>query len=1328
VQSAVRIAGQLDRRRLHAAVESVVADNEILRTTFGGPDGAPPLQFVSGRVEVPIGFCDLSPLSPPERREELERVCRRELTAPFDFERGPLLRVSLVALSAETHTLLLTLPALCADAFTLNLLAEEIARLYRVGAPDAGVRPESLPYADLSEWQNELLEAEETGIGREYWRKHRVPLTSKETLPFGRLFRAGAKFAPQQTTLTVEREVLARIEDVVRGLGCSTHAFILACWQILLWRSTLQPEIAVGTLFDGRSYEEVKRQLGPLAKYLPLRSHIDGALSFAALAKRNEDLLREYGEWQEYFDVGQNLDAAYAGDRKHLLPFCFDYHELPADVPADPSFSTSHRYICTDAFGLKLSCLRGGGLIAFQLYYDSQTFSAEDVNLLAGRFLKLIGGAAVAPEAGVGELEPMPDGERRLLLLDFNNTDAHFRHDDNLHRLFETQAERGPERVALVMGDDSMTYGELNRRSNQVAHYLRRSGVGADSRVGLCIERSFEFVIGLLGILKAGGAYVPLDPDYPRERLSYMSEDAGVSLLLTEKRRLVSPPVDASAVHLDVESESIGRESVGNPAVDIDGDNLACVIYTSGSTGNPKGVMLTHRAICNHVLWRQEVYSLTENDRFLHKAPSSFDISMWEVMGALAVGARLILAVPGGQRDGAYLARLIAEQRITVAHFPPVMLRAFLEEDGVENCRSLRRVFCGGEILSGELRDNFFRRLDATLHNQYGPSEATIDVTIHDCERAADTQEVPIGRPIANVRIYILDSRLNPVPVGVPGELHVGGVSLARGYINSVGLTAEKFIPDPFGPSAGARLYKSGDFARYLPDGSIEFLGRRDHQVKIRGVRVELGEIESALRRHAGVSAAVAVVQEDVPGNPRLVAYVVPEGRWAGASKQDGVQDGGLKPDEVIQGLREHLRESLPSHMVPSSFVLLESLPLMPNGKVDRGALPRAGSVQAGLTKVYVRPRCPLEETLADIWAGVLNLPRVGIDDNFFESGGNSILSVRLVAQAKRAGLHLSLLQLFQHQTIRSLAEALYAERPAGALNRGRDPEGSGAGNDTREPTAENSLVCIKAGDPGRPFFCVHPVSGNVACYVDLAYRLGPQQSFYAFQARGISQNQTPLTTITEMALHYLKELRAVQPEGPYLLGGWSMGGVVAFEMAQHLIAQGQKVSLLALFDSVLLSDEDKAASPDDLILLERFLSELLATTDAAKSTFSVEELLDLAADEGVRHIIRQARRTQILPQNIRLAEMQRLIDVCRANSNALRQYQPKACASPMALFSADENSGGGKSSRFLHWRQYATGDLNVIPIPGDHFTILSHPNVKTLAHRLQEFLDRYTP
>ncbi len=659
--------------------------------------------------------------------------------------------------------------------------------------------------------------------------------------------------------------------------------------------------------------------------------------------------------------------------------------------------------------------------IALRAAFDPSRYDAPLAHRLLGHLESLLLAIAADPNRAVEALPLLSPGERHQLLHEWNDT-ATRDGEHLLHGLFEAQVRRSPEAVAAVFEGDALSYRELDARANRLAHHLRSLGVGPESRVGVFLERSLDLVVALLGILKAGGAYVPLDPSYPRERLAFMLEDGGAGIVLTQESLRTEVPGRAPRiVCVDAEAATIGRCSAEPLTGALSPANLAYVIYTSGSTGRPKGVMVPHRSIANHMVWMQREYPCTPEDRVLQKTPFSFDASIWEIFLPLMAGGRLVLPKPGGHQDFEYLAKVIDEQGVTVLQLVPSLLQVFLEEAPLDRCASLRRVFCGGEALADSLRQRVQERLAAAeLCNLYGPTEAAIDASWCRCRRESRGSTVPIGRPLSNLRLLVLDAALDPAPIGVAGYLYIGGVNLARGYFGRPDLTAERFVPDPVGQGAGERLYRTGDVARLLGDGEIEFLGRQDHQVKVRGVRIELSEIEAALGRHAEVLQSVVTVREDRPGHRQIVAYVVPE---------RGCEMEG-------QELRTFLQEVLPPTMLPAAFVLLESLPLAPNGKVNRAALPAPEAPQTGQEEDGDSPRTPLEDRLAAIWAEVLGRPRVGIHDDFFALGGDSILSIQIVSRAAQVGLRITPQDVFQHPTVAELVKVA-REAPALAAEQG---------------------------------------------------------------------------------------------------------------------------------------------------------------------------------------------------------------------------------------------------------------------------------------------------
>ncbi|MGI8503150.1 MAG: non-ribosomal peptide synthetase, partial [Hassallia sp.] len=783
-------------------------------------------------------------------------------------------------------------------------------------------------------------------------------------------------------------------------------AFFLACWEVLIWRFTGQIDIVIAAGSTGRKYAELESALGLFAKYLPVQLHLEETSSFIDILQQVNASLCEANKWEECFTWEQVLASE---DNSTNLPFCafgFNFETGYSRYESgEISFSIYQHYACIERFKIKLDCLHAADVINAELHYDTSLFFHEDITSLAEHFQQLLQSAIANPKAAIYELEILSDRQRKQLLIEFNNTQTHYPQTKSIIQVFEEQVRRTPNNFAIAFDNQKITYSELNERANQLAHYLQQLGVKPNDLVGLCVERLYT-IVGILGILKAGGAYVPLDPAYPSERLAFIFADSQVTVLLTQQHLVQKlPEHQAKTICLDTEWETIAQQSQENPRAKITSENLAYVIYTSGSTGKPKGVQidqsnLVHSTIARITYYQEPVTS------FLLLSSFAFDSSVAGIFWTLCCGGMLCLPQEGG-RDLLYLIKLIDQNHISHLLGLPSLYALLLEQAKREQLVSLRTVIVAGEACTKQLVELHLQQLPETsLFNEYGPTEATIWSSVYHCTSKLTTA-VPIGRPIANTQIYLLDSHLQPVPVSVAGEVYISGEGLARGYLNRPDLTTERFIPNPFSNQPGSRLYKTGDLARYLPDGNIEFKGRIDQQVKIRGYRIELGEVEAVLSQHPQVRSLVVIAREDEPGHNRLVAYIVPE--------------DGHSPS--TSDFRHFLQTQLPEYMVPSAFVRLQSLPFTANGKVDRRALPAPDKVNAEIDEFFVAPRNSLEQQLADIWAELLRVQKVGIHNNFFALGGHSLLVTQLISRIRDAlGVELLIQDVFANFTVAELS------------------------------------------------------------------------------------------------------------------------------------------------------------------------------------------------------------------------------------------------------------------------------------------------------------------
>jgi len=866
-------------------------------------------------------------------------------------------------------------------------------------------------------------------------------------------------------------------------------------------------------------------------------------------------------------------------------------------------------------------------------------------------------------------LVAMTEAERHRLLVEWNQTQRDYPREKCLHQLIEEQAEKLAAWPAVVCGSKQLTYGQFNDRANQLAHYLRSCGLGTGSRIGICLEPSLEFAVAVLGVLKCGAACVPLDPNYPQERLAYMLQDVEAPLVITQKGLLPDATPSSCEIFLfDEQAEILSTQPSANPERGASPDDIAYVIYTSGSTGKPRGVLLAHAGLVNYNWNAARLYSMSPDDRVLQFCSVSFDIAIEELFITWLSGATLVLRSDEMPLAVPEFLRWIEQQRISVLDLPTAYWHEWVHELGELDkpvANDLRLVIVGGEKPSSQAYAKWLEAVGRRVRwiNTYGPTEISICATAYEpkWDRASQIpQNIPIGRPLPNARVYLLDSDLNPVPVGDIGELVVAGVGVARGYLNRPELTAEKFIADPFSSDPDARLYKTGDLARYLPSGDIEFLGRSDDQIKIRGFRVELGEIETALAKHPSVRQAVVIAREDNPGDKRLVAYVVAA---LGASIQ-------------ASALRQHLQQVLPDHMIPAAFMELPALPLTPNGKINRRGLPTPEF--ASSRESFALPTDPLQLRLVKIWEEVIGHSPIGIRDNFFELGGHSLMAARLMHKIGQAvGKTLPLAMLFQAPTVEQLAAILQRDDWSHHWS---------------------SLVPIQPRGSQTPFFCIHGVGGNVLGFRELARQMSPDFPFYGLQSQGLDGKRPCHTTIEEMAAHYISEMRSVQPHGPYFVGGFSLGGLVAYEIAQQLTAQGEEAALLVMFDTY----------PGDLEPIGSSLIKLLLNPSRQHWFHDVPKSLK-----------KRFRRTVKA-----LGVPKLLIDVRNANRDAAARYILRPYAGKATLVRAEEKSLRSAPDPHLAWNSLV-GNLEIHDIASDHYDLLVEPRVRDLAGLLKDCIQR---
>lgn len=1135
-----RLEGPLNIDALERTLQELTRRHEILRTTFSEDEQGNPIQVVTVEQTFELPAIDLRAI-PHELQEDvvLRRVAEHRLS-PFDLRRGPLMRAMILRLSDNEHILSLTLHHAVVDGWSWNILLREIPILYEAFAEN---KPSPLPelpiqYGDYALWQREWMQGERLQDLLTFWRKQLAGAPASLDLPTDRPRPSIETFHGAKHSIVIPRVLADALKDLSRREGVTFFMTLLAAFNVLLSRYSGQDDIIVGSPMAGRNRVEIEKMIGVFVNTLVLRADLSGNPSFRDLLKRvRETCLSAYAHQELPFEkLVEELKPERDLSRNPIFQVMFMWQNMPETKREIPGLRVLPfpRIESTAAkFDLTLVTSEHADGIRATFEYNTDLFDSTTIERMQQHWRMLLEGIAADADCAICDLPLLTTAQREQLLVGFNNTQKVYRSDICLSQLLEEQAARTPNSIAITFGDERLSYSELNSRANQLAHYLRSQGIGPESLVGVYLDRSFYMLVAVLGVLKAGAAYVPLDPAYPKDRISFIIEDSSLEMLLTQQDLAAQLPRRlAREMCLDTQWGEVAAWPTEAPRSDVDPENLAYVLYTSGSTGKPKGVQIQHRSLVNFLDSMQQEPGFQATDVLVAVTTLSFDIAGLELLLPLTVGGQIVLATREQAIDGLVLARLLQQTNATVMQATPATWRLLLESGwtGSQNLKAL----CGGEALSCELAQRLLPRC-RELWNMYGPTETTIWSSVFRV-RDVKWSTAPIGHPIANTQMYVLDRNGNLSPIGVPGELYIGGDGVARGYWNRAELTEQKFITDRFRSQPGSRLYRTGDQVRWLPDGNLQYIGRLDYQVKVRGYRIELGEVETILASHPAVQQSVVMVREDVPGDKRLAAYVVLN---AGHT-------------ESTSNLRSYLKESLPEYMIPSDFVVLDEFPLTPNGKIDRRALPLPDTARA--TSGNIPPRDELEAIIVNIWKRVLGVSSVGVTDNFFELGGHSLLAVRLLAEIEKAtGKEIPLAALFRGSTVEYLADIVRLQ-----------------GN-----VPHQVVLSIQEHGSRPPFFGIVTPGMNALGYVPLARHLGPDQPLYRIQGpgarlRGRSYNKAEFENL---ASQYIEAMKTVQPQGPYYIGGMCEGARIAFDMARLLEARGEEVGLLAIFDTWVLEN-----------------------------------------------------------------------------------------------------------------------------------------------------------
>ncbi len=1274
------LRGLLNVEALEKSFRQIIARHEILRTSFQAVEGQP-VQVISQTLPFTLERIDLRSLSPKERERVIEQRTSLEVRQPFDLSNGPLLRATLLHLHDEEQLLLLTMHHIISDGWSLGVLYHELTTLYDTYTNEHSPTLPSLPiqYADFAQWQREQLQGERLEALVSYWQQRLAGAPQVLSLPTDyprptvQSFRGARQAFVLPAFLTETLKLLSRQQEVTLFMT------LLTAFQILLYRYSSQDDILVGTPIANRTQTQTEDLIGFFVNTLIMRSQLSGTLSFReSLGQVSKIVLEAYAHQDLPFEhLVEKLHPERDLSYNPLFQVMFVLQNSPMQSlhlgnlqmsPLQIESGVTHFDLVLEFNETLEGELRG------QLSYNTDLFESSTITRMVESLLILLAGIVAAPDQQIGQLPLLTKTKRHQVLFEWNDTRADFPRELCIHQIFEAQVERSPDAVAVVYEEKSLTYEELNRQANQLGYHLQRLGIGPRSLVGLCVERSLEMLIGLLGILKAGGAYVMLDPNYPVERLAFMLQDAHIPVLLTQQKLLPRlGDKDVEFICLDSDNNSIAQESEENLTNEITTGDLAYVMYTSGSTGEPKGVAVPHQAI-NRLVLNTNYIDLRETDKVAQVSNASFDAATFEIWGALLHGAQLIMITKEVALSPLDFAARLRDSEITVLFLTTALFNQLACEVPWAFA-SLRFLLFGGEAVEPKwVKEVLQKGVPEHLLHVYGPTENTTFTTWHPVKHISEeATTIPIGRPIANTQVYILDNQQQPVPIGVPGELYIGGDGLARGYLNRPSLTNEYFVPHPFSDQPGTRLYRTGDLGRYLPDGSIEFIGRIDHQVKIRGFRIELEEIEAVLNQHPAVQQSIVIVREDTPGDKDLVGYVVAHaGQSLMASK-----------------LRSFVSDKLPNFMVPSTILLLEALPLTSNGKVDRDALPAPKQVRLQEEKSNKRPRTPVEAALGMIWESSLGLDSIGIHENFFELGGHSLKAIELLSRIKTTmNVEVPLTVLFESPTIAGIAARIH-ERPSHL------PSGT---------------FCIQKGQPDFiPIFLIPGITGYVTQLWHLGTFLGSHPVF-AIQGAGLDGEVDFFHSIEEMATYYVTNIRKLQQQGPYMIVGYSSGGIIGLEMAKQLELLNESVTL-GLLDS----------TPPHYF--QKYQFDIRETFEMifAKFSFKIAETPTyMSEEEMVSYYFQLGRELGIFPENWHFQDWQGSLEFWAILSGALEaySYHPSIIQAPIHLFRAFEEAKAIRRVKedYQEWSIYTVSGLHTTYVPGSHDNMIEPPNVTYLA------------
>ncbi len=1318
VPTVLPLLGEFDALALERALRDVAIRHESLRTSFPVFDGQP-MQLVSPHAYLQFAVHDLRTMDGNQRMRALQDRALREIAAPFDLSCGPLLRACAFLVNCDSQFLLAVMHHIVSDGWSQNIFVSEVETLYNAyrAAKEATLQPLPLQYRDFAIWQRESYTDVGLHEALSYWRE-RLSGSENILLPLDHPRPPIQRFDGRARTVNFSRDLKVRLKAIGDREGATLFMVMLAAFKALLHRYTGQEDIVVGSPIANRNRKELEGLIGFFVNSLVLRDSVKSDMTFRELLREvKETALGAYDHQDVPFEkLVEELNPERDMSRNPLFQVIFAVQNTPGGAAqfslisegSEMAFPTPTR------FDLEIHVWEANENLSALVYYSTDLFESETIDRLLRHYELLLDEVAKNCDRRLLDYSLLCNGERECVLVEFNQTNAAYERDATVHACFEAHVRVNPAAVAVSDNGKDYTYQELDSWANGIAQWLNENRVGCEARVGVLTTRGAGMVAAVLGVLKAGAAYLPLDPAYPQRRLVELLDDADAACIITDSESVSMIGADSRPrLLLDKEGAALRADAVQSAA---SAESLAYVMYTSGSTGSPKGVCVEHRNIVRLV--KQANYATFDaNTIGLLYARLAFDASTFELFGPLLNGGRLVIQ-NNGMASLEELAETVARENVNTLWLTAGLFHQMAERGPLEKLGSLRQWLAGGDVLQpSALRRVLDTLPKCKLINGYGPTECTTFATSHTMQHASEVCDpVPIGRPLQNTRVYVLDDSLQPVPIGVPGELYIAGDGVARGYLNRPDLTAEHFMRDPISTEQDARMYRTGDRARWTEDGVLQFLGRNDGQVKLRGYRIELGEIESALREHPAVSQTVVTMKKRGT-DKALVGYVV-----------------GREGHELdFDALRAHLRDRLPAYMLPTVFVPLETIPLTPNGKLDRVALPDARRPHE--TSVLIKPRTPTESAMLPIWKKVLHVDEISVEENFFDLGGNSLTLVELVYEVDYLfGKEVPLPAAFANPTIAALSSWM---------------DGASASEFQQAEAVSHPLITVIRGEGNRPpLFCVPPAGGTSFPYFNMAHYLPPAQPVYALRDPNVVRDGAPCDTIEEMAVYYKETLLAVQPCGPYHLIGWSFGGIAALEIARLLRSEGHEVRLLGLIESVLpeniaMSKEGPRAKFALGNVWRTIRSGIGITLDgyhAIVRNARDNDQVDRSLWSRITQVwngmawslfLKRTNLSDVMTKNAQLVLIQQpsvrdFGRISNANVRALRRYVASPYDGPLTVFRSEGGVHAGRSGEPAQgWDDYARGDIRVFNIPGDHFSIMRNPHARALAASVEQCLNQ---